>query len=143
MEDRIIEACVNCDKKTISFKKIKDPHKCDIYLNVCYKCPYQTEFMILSGNEQTSLPIELKNIYSIIELIKKNKFYHIEKTNAKINVFMETCGRRFSTSKKYDLIFKFIEYLGFSDKIRPIIKKLKMEATENFLKDLVDKRKGL
>ena len=90
MEERIIETCVNCEKHCVSFKRIKDPDKCDIYLNVCGDCPFKGEFMILSENEKTLLPIELKNIYSIIELIKKNKFYYVEKTGVKINLFIET-----------------------------------------------------
>ena len=116
---------------------------CDLYLYKCYDCPFEHEYMILSGNDNFSLPLELKNVRQVIELIKKGKVYLIEVTGAKVNVFFDNCHMEFSNSEKYLMIFNFIKGLKHSDKLKPFIEKLKKEASEDFMQILTDKRKAI
>lgn len=143
MDEKIIENCCNCKNKVLSFCKKKNPQMCDLYLYKCYECPFEHEYMILSGNDNFSLPLELKNVYQVIELIKKGKVYLVEVTGTKVNVFFDNSNMKFENSEKYLMIFNFIKGLKHSDKLKPFIEKLKKEASEDFMQILTDKRKAI
>ena len=143
MENLIIETCVNCNQGNLVLEKIKHPKKAEIYFDACYKCKYEHEIMILSGNCETLLPIELKNIYEIFEQIKNNKFHFVAENYGKFYFHKNTSNKKMSTCQKYQMIFSFIVYLRKSDSIKPLVGRLEKEMSKCFLKDLTDKRKCL
>lgn len=142
MDEKIIETCMNCRCKKISLQKKKNDKFANIYLDVCYNCPYKHEFMIISGNAELKLPLEINNIYQIIEEIKKQNVYDIQENTSRINIHLES-GMKISLSSRYSLIFEFLDFLRWSDKLKPLMEKLKTEMSYKFKKALIDKRKGI
>lgn len=143
MDNKVIETCLNCKCYGMSLEKKKNEKFAHLYLKVCYNCPYKMEFMVLSGNSETKLPLEISNVYQIIDKIKSGKVYGIQKTNAKINVLIDLDHRKISNSEKFGLIFDFIKFLSWSDKLKPLMEKLKTEMSYEFKNVLIDKRKGV
>ena len=143
MDNKIIETCLNCGCCEIILEKKKNEKFAHLYLRVCYNCPYKMEFMVLSGNSETKLPLEISNVYQIIDKIKSGKVYGIQKTNAKIEILVDLDNGKISNSEKFGLIFDFIKFLSWSDKLKPLMEKLKTEMSYEFKNVLVDKRKGI
>lgn len=142
MERKIIETCFNCNVHQIRFKKIKKINFCTLYLCVCRDCPYKSEFMILSGNENTELPISKSNVDDIIDLMKKNNAYHVEITSKYINMFFDKSFRR-TFVEKSKCVFDFLKFLDWSDNIKQYAEKLKIDFSKEFLKNLIDKRTSI
>lgn len=140
MEEKIIETCLCCFKKELSFERRKNTKYTDIYLKICYDCPYKTEFMILSGNNKSELPLDLKNIYQIIDTMKSGNVYNIEKTTRKINVFLTPLKIKTNTEFRYNIIFKFIKFLTWSDKLKHFVQKLQKEVSVDFINSLTKKK---
>ena len=132
VDELILDICINCKQKAICFQKKKKKDFADIYLSICFGCPYEMEFKIFSGNDNSELLLTLDNIRTVISKIKSGDVYSIEKTNAKINVFFNTLNKKVDKSKRPELVSDFIKFLTWSDRLKKYQKILEKEFSEQF-----------
>lgn len=124
MDKIVLETCISCERKALCFRKKKKKYFSDIYLSVCYGCPYEMEFKIFSGNEESELLLTTDNIRYIVGKINSGDVYRVEKTNAKVNVFFNNLKRKVDKSERPQIALNFIKYLTWSDRLKPFMIKL-------------------
>ena len=132
MDELILDTCINCKQKAICFQKKKKKEFADIYLGICFGCPYEMEFKVFSGNDDSELLLTLDNIRTVISKIKNGDVYLIEKTNAKVNVFFNTLNKKVDKSTRPKLVSDFIKFLTWSDRLKKYQKILEKESLEQF-----------
>lgn len=142
MDNKVIETCFSCNKNCIRFKKIKKENDCNIYLDVCTNCPFKSEFMILSGNEKSELPLNKDNIETIIDGMNKKNAYHVERTSVYINIFLDSSIRK-TKVEKYFPLFDFLKFLDWSDSLKEYGRYMLKKNSEEFIKVLKSKRTGV
>ena len=142
MENKVLETCFNCSKNIVRFEKIKKTNDCNLYLDICRDCQFKSEFMILSGNEKSELPLHKDNIETIINGMKRKNVYHIERTSKYINIFLDSSIRK-NKVETYIPVFDFLKFLDWSDTLKEYGKFLLKKKSEEFVEVLKSKKTGV
>jgi hypothetical protein len=139
MDSKIIETCFNCKNHQFRLKRIKKENFCELYLDICKECPYKTEFLVLSGNENSELPMNKMNVDDVVSWMNKSNAYHVERTSKYINIFFDK-NYKITHLEKTREMFSFLRSLNWSDNLKKYANFLKKELSIKFLNNLTSKK---